>query len=196
MSSSFIHVNFDLLDNFEGLSLLFKKGVLDVIEEKFEGTDVEIITNLDEARNLMAHGLDVKTVAIHNHVNHKIVGSIGEAYPNSDVSYVNMDKISGSNLDKLIQKAGLISSHELGHLFIGDHSIDGANLMSDGSVIDVLMNSDQRMDLNFTEFQKELIYSGIPEGCKLSELEGLYLTDYNSDSAFDLFEQILNDFGL
>lgn len=196
MSSSFIHVNFDLLDNFEGLSLLFKKGVLDIIEEKFEGTGVEIITDLDEARNLMAHGLDVKTVAIHNQVNHKIVESIGEAYPNSDVSYVNMDKISGATLDEIIQKTGLISSHEIGHLFLGDHSVDGANLMSDGSVIDELMNTDQRMDLSFTELQKHFINKGIPEGRKLSELEDLYLTNYNSDSALDLIEQMLNDFGL
>lgn len=196
MSNSFIHVNFDLLESFEGLNLIFKKEVLSIIEDRFEGTEIEVITDLEEARRLIHHGLDVKTVSIHNQVNHKIENSIGEAYPNSDVSYVNMDQIQASDFEELIQKTGLISSHELGHLFLGDHSIDGENLMSDGFIIDDLMNSEQRMDLNFTEFQKHLIKNGVPDGRNLSELETLYVSDFNSDSAFDLVEQILNDFGI
>ena len=195
MSNTFIHVNFDLLEGFEGLKLLFKKGVISIIEDKFEGTGVVIITDLAEAQNLLFHGLDVKTVAIHDRINHNIENSIGEAYPNSAVSYVDMNNIHATDFDELIQKAGLISSHELGHLFLGDHSIAGVNLMADGNIIDDLMNSDNRMDLDFTELQKLLIAKGKPDGQLLSDIESLHL-ETASQEVSEFIESLFRDFGL
>lgn len=176
MNNSFIYVDFRMIDSLSPeLLLLLKNRTMEIMNQKFEGTNVEILNSLTDAKSYAASGMDVKYVGLHEgDVAHNVIGSTGEAIPELKTAFVDITKTEfpASDFTSFAQEIGIVASHEAGHLYLPGHSVFDS-LMSNGEVVSGMIRNGQFSKIEFTEVQKALIGNGgLPEGyATLDQLE-------------------------
>ncbi len=179
-----LYINFDLLSskysNIENL----KENILNIVSEKFSNTNVFVTSNKKFLENMESESF-IKRVFVHDTKALDLNGelALGQTL-HDDISEVNLSDVENSDdymdLD-LIDKSGLVVTHEAGHLFLpSGHSSDGLNIMNNGPDISMTKITDINQ-INFTDAQKELMQSEhLDPNYSLNYYEKLYYYDQNS----------------
>jgi hypothetical protein len=159
--------------NFEHLSMkgpnrqAFVNRITEVVREKFSGVNVNIATekpNFGQVKEVFVHNSDKLDKAMWG----KEPGDVGEAVYSQAKAEVNLNELVEAGVtspESIADSAGTVAAHEAGHLLLpSGHSVDGNNIMSEGSSgYFESLNADGGALQNFSETQKAMMNIGIED---------------------------------